>query len=78
MLDDMWQSDNITRRVGDGASTLFWKDPGLVGVTFDVRYARLFYLVVNKLFTVAEIFSLGWASNGVVGECADQLSLVVL
>jgi hypothetical protein len=41
--------------VGDGASTLFWKDPWLDGVSFDVRYARLYDVVVNKLSIDAEM-----------------------
>jgi hypothetical protein len=43
---------------------LFWKDPWLNGVSFDVRYSRLFYLGVNKLAIIAEMFSLGWEVNG--------------
>jgi len=52
------------RQVEDGATTLFWKDPGLVDVSFGVRYARLFDPAVNKLSTVTKMFSLGWEPNG--------------
>jgi len=51
--------DNIYGQVGDGVSSLFLKDPWLDGVSLDVRYARLFYLDVNKYVTVANMFSLG-------------------
>jgi len=72
---------------------LFWKDPWLDGVSLDVRYAKLFDLLINKCATIAEVFSLGWEVNGeawkwkrrlfvwevgLVRECAKQLSLVVL
>ncbi|MCI29841.1 putative non-LTR retroelement reverse transcriptase related protein, partial [Trifolium medium] len=50
--------------VGDGVSSLFWKDPWLDGVSLDARYARLFDLAVNKFATVAEMFSLGRGANG--------------
>jgi len=61
--------------------------------SLDVRYARLFDLAVNICATVAEMFSLYWEVNGeawkwnwrlfaweegLVRECAVQLSLVVL
>jgi len=35
---------------------MFWKDPKLNGVSFNVVYVRLFNLAVNKLFTVTEMF----------------------
>lgn len=34
------------------------------GVFLDVRYAKLFDLVINKCATVAEVFSLGWEVSG--------------
>jgi len=63
-------------RWGNGASTLFWKDPWLDDVSFDVRYARLFDVAVNKLSTVAEIFL--WGGNqmvrrgSVIGDCLHR------
>jgi len=74
---------------GDEASTLFWKDSWLDGVSFDVRYARLFDPVVNKLSTIAKMFFWGghrkvrhvrlfaWGKR-LVKECMEQQSLVVL
>jgi len=62
LLDDRWLLDNISKRVGDGASSLFLKDPWLDGVSLDVRYARLFDFAINKFnkfVIVAEMFSLG-------------------
>jgi len=59
LLDDRWLLDNISRQVGDGVSSLFWKDPWLDSVSLDVRYARLSDLVVNKCVIVAEMFSFG-------------------
>lgn len=41
LLDDRWLSDNIIRWVGDGASTLFWKDTWLNGEAWE-RRMRLF------------------------------------
>jgi len=55
LLDAQWLLDNI--------SPLFWKEPWLDGVSSDVRYARLFDLVVNKCVTVAKMFSLCWEVN---------------
>ncbi|MCI59910.1 cytochrome P450, partial [Trifolium medium] len=52
LLDDRWLLDNISRQVGDGASSLFWKDPWLDGVSLDARYAKLFDLAVIKFATV--------------------------
>jgi len=39
---------------------LFWKDPWLNDVSFYVRYSRIFYFALNKLATLAKMFSLGW------------------
>jgi len=64
VLDGGWLTDNISRKVGDGSSTLFRKDPWLEGISLEVWYHRLFELTVNKLVTVAEMFSLGWGLNG--------------
>ena len=54
MLDDQWLLDNISIQVEDGGYSLFWKDLWLDGVSLDLRYARLFDLVVNKFFTDAD------------------------
>jgi len=47
MLDGSWLKENISRKVGDGSSTLFWKDPWLDGMSLGVRFRRLFELAVN-------------------------------
>jgi len=64
---------NIIRHVGYETSTLFWKEPWLDGASFDVRYVKLFDLDVNKLSTVAEMFSLGWESNDEVWDWLRRL-----
>jgi hypothetical protein len=64
LLDDRWMLDNISRQVGDGVSSLLWKNPWLDDVSLDIRCGRLFDLVVNKCATVAEMFSLGLEVNG--------------
>lgn len=43
-MEDRWLLDNINREVGDGRSTLFWRDAWLNGQTSVVRFSRLFYL----------------------------------
>lgn len=58
MLDNRWLLDNISILVGDGVSSLFWKEPWLDGVSLADRYARLLDLVVNKCATVVELSSL--------------------
>ena len=73
LLDDRWLFDNISRHVGDGYSSLFWKDPWFDGVSLDVTYARLFDLAGNKCATVAEMFSLGWEVNGEVWKWRMKL-----
>jgi len=46
--------------VGDGSSLLFWNDPWKEGVTFFVRFRRLYELPENKMVSVSEMFNLGW------------------
>ena len=60
MADARWLIDNIVRKVGDGSTTMFWKDPWLDDVPLAKSYARLFELSENKLVTVPEMFVLGW------------------
>lgn len=64
MLDNRWLSDNISILVGDGVSSLLWKEPWLNGVSLADRYARLLDLVINKCATVVGLSSLGWEVNG--------------
>ena len=37
-----WLEECVSRRVGDGAGTYFWYDKWLGGVSFCVRFSRLF------------------------------------
>ncbi|XP_024636496.1 uncharacterized protein [Medicago truncatula] len=53
--------------VGDGADTLFWHDLWLGGVSFRVRFSRLFELAVGKSCTVSYMSSYGWDVGGRVG-----------
>lgn len=54
-----WLFENISREVGDGASTLFWKDIWINDFSLEVSFSRLFELADNKLAYVADIFLLG-------------------
>lgn len=49
----------MSRKVGDGATTLFWYDRWLRDIPLCQRFSRLFDLAENKLITVATVFSLG-------------------
>ncbi|RHN68432.1 hypothetical protein MtrunA17_Chr3g0113851 [Medicago truncatula] len=40
--------DNITRRVGNGLSTLFWVDPWLEEKPLCITFSRLYELAENK------------------------------
>jgi hypothetical protein len=53
VLNERWLLDNVVREVGDGTSTLFWKDPWLGGFSYDIRFRRLYELVENKLISIA-------------------------
>jgi len=55
----------VSRKVGDGAATLFWYDQWLGDVLLCQRFSRLFNLVENKLFFVASMFSLDWEEGEV-------------
>jgi hypothetical protein len=50
-----WFWKCVTSRVGDGSETFFWSDPWLGGIPVSERFGRL----VNKLSTVAKMWSLG-------------------
>lgn len=50
-----WLEDNIGREVGDGSSTMFWRDHWLDGVPFSVRFGRLYELADNILTTLVEM-----------------------
>jgi len=63
-VDTGWLTDNITRQVGDGESTLFWYDSWIEGKSLCELYVRLFELADNKLDMVAAMFAKGWGVNG--------------
>ena len=87
-IDSGWMLDNITRRVGDGMSTLFWVDPWLEGKPLCNIFTCLYELAENKLDTVAKLFTRGWGVNveawkwprrlfaweELLGECIGRLS----
>jgi len=49
--------------VDDESSTLFWRDPWLDEISFNVRYSRLYDLAENKMMTI-DMNALGWGVNG--------------
>jgi hypothetical protein len=55
-----WFADSVYRKVGNNANTFFWHDRWLGDVPLCRWFGRLFDLSLNKLITVAEVFSLGW------------------
>jgi len=50
----------VSRKVGDGATTLFWYDPWVGDGPLCRRFSWLFNLPENKLLSVASMFSLGF------------------
>jgi len=88
-----WFDDNVEREVGDGAQTLFWWDPWIDELVLKNSFSHLFDLAINKIATVAEMYSFGWGVEGdawqwrrrllaweeeKVRECCDILSNIVL
>jgi len=63
-MGDGWFSHSVTRRVGDGADTLFWTHRWIGGLLLCVRFLGLFDLAENKTATVADMFSLGLRHGG--------------
>jgi len=57
---ESWFSERVSRKVGDGASTLFWRDRWLGETPLCQRFSRLFELAEDKSISVASMFSLGW------------------
>jgi len=60
---ESWFNGRVSRKVGDGAATMFWRDWWLGEVPLCRRFGRLFELAENKLITVASMFSLGWGEG---------------
>ena len=54
-VDEGWLRDNISRKRGDGNSTLFWVDPWLDGMPQNDCFRRLYVLADNKLATVVDL-----------------------
>jgi hypothetical protein len=80
-----WLVGNTGRVVGDGSSTLFWKDPWKEGVPFFVRFRRLYELAENKMVSVSEMFNLecggwrlfAWEEEGVELLTTDSMQVGV-
>jgi len=47
-----WFNDNVSRSLGNGKHTLFWSDVWLDGMSFSVRFSRLYELSMSKKATV--------------------------
>jgi len=65
---ERWFDDNVGREVGDGAHTLFWWDPWIDELVLKNSFGCLFDLAINKMATVAEMYSLGWGKRGKLGS----------
>lgn len=61
---ESWFSERVSRKVGDGAATYFWRDRWLEDVPLCQRFGRLFELAEDKSIYVASMFSLGWNEGG--------------
>jgi len=59
-----WFGDHVSRRVGNGRTTLFWSDVWCGRVSFRVRFNRLFELSVFKGESVLAMSQLGWGEGG--------------
>lgn len=57
-----WFSDNALLVVGNGTSTLFWLDRWCGHIPLR-RFRVLYNLSENKLFTVAQMYELGWGEG---------------
>ena len=68
-----WFDDHLGRKIDDGTETLFWWDLWLDGMILKRNFSRLFHLAVNKMATVAEMFSLGWGEGGEVWKWQRRL-----
>jgi len=54
-----WCNDNVSRSVGNGKNTLFWSDVWLRGVSFRVRFSRLYDLPEFKGISVFDMCQIG-------------------
>ena len=70
-----WFIDHVSRSVGNRKNTLFWSDVWLGGVSFRVRFRRLFDLTVLKGEFVFDMWQLGWGGGGGVEVEAEIIRL---
>ena len=66
-----WFGARVSKVIGDGKNTFFWRDTWLGDVPLRRRFGRLFDLATTQLITVADMFELGWeegARRGGGGE----------
>jgi len=64
MRSEEWFRGNVCRSLGDGKNTLFWTDEWVCGVSFSVRFNRLYELSVVKSVSVFDMHLLGWGVEG--------------
>ncbi|KAK2414519.1 hypothetical protein QL285_037103 [Trifolium repens] len=62
--DGRWYVDNVVKRVGDGETTLFWKDNWVDGISLKSQFDRLFDLCLDKEVTVADMHRREWEVGG--------------
>ncbi|GAU48891.1 hypothetical protein TSUD_98820 [Trifolium subterraneum] len=72
-LGGTWFGEHVSKKAGDVSDTFFWTDPWVEGIPLCEWFARLFDLTGNKLLMVAEMFSLGWGTDGEAWEWRRQL-----
>ena len=64
MCRECWFSDNISRFLGNEKHTLFRSDVCLWGISFRVRFSRLYDLSMFKELSVFDMCQLGWGEEG--------------
>jgi hypothetical protein len=60
LCTEEWCIDHVSCSVGNGKHTLFWSGVWLGGVSFRVRFNRLYDLLVFKGEYVFDMCQLGW------------------
>lgn len=61
---DGWFAACVSRTVGDGATTSFWRQCWCVGVSLRDRFRRLYGLADNIAITVQNMCLCGWKAGG--------------
>ncbi|KHN01950.1 hypothetical protein glysoja_040782, partial [Glycine soja] len=59
-----WFYDYVGRKIGDGSSTLFWKDKWLGNTILKSAFLRLYRIALNKDVKVADMgiwLASGWS-----------------